>query len=95
MFGTCWQAFIEALKHTDLDPIYFCEAGVDLGISWINASSCKVYNRWAPNIRDTFRFRPNGQVITACPAGPDDANATLLSAKADWFRAARWREQVV
>lgn len=40
------KAFIEALKHTDLDPIYFCE------------------------------------VITACPAGPDDANATLLSAKA-------------
>lgn len=22
------KAFIEALKHTDLDPIYFCEAGV-------------------------------------------------------------------
>ena len=50
---------------------------------------------WVPNLRDTFRFRQNSQVITACPAGPDDANATLLSAKADWFRAAGWREQVV
>ena len=24
------KAFIEALKHTDLDPIYFCEAGKDV-----------------------------------------------------------------
>ena len=50
---------------------------------------------WVPDIRETFRFHQKCQVITACPAGPDDANATLLSAKADWFRAAGSREQVV
>lgn len=40
------KAFISALNHTDLDPIYFCE------------------------------------VITACPAGPDDADAKVLKAEA-------------
>mmetsp|Transcript_3060 Transcript_3060/g.3484 ORF Transcript_3060/g.3484 Transcript_3060/m.3484 type:complete len:228 (+) Transcript_3060:62-745(+) len=40
------KAFVSALNHTDLDPIYFCE------------------------------------VLTACPAGPDDADAKLLKAEA-------------
>ena len=70
----CWQpvnfhrkAFISALNHTDLDPIYFCEA----------------WTATEPTAQPVqLKLHSFLQVITACPAGPDDADAKLLDAKA-------------